>query len=157
MQLQRSDYVVCSNLTIYSTVVTLHKNTPLNISMPSLFMNHRFREITCSQSISDGCCVLKGCRAHLSLAIGFHEFDERRVSFDLELHYRSILTCYLQVYVFVVFRLDCFLRDEVGERKTVDDGTEGSRAETISSINQSKEEKRKTHLQASFRKARQFY
>lgn len=42
---------------------------------------------------------------HLSLAVGLHEFDERCVSFDLELHYRSILTRYLQVYVFIVFCL----------------------------------------------------
>lgn len=54
--------------------------------------------------------------AHLSLAVGFHEFNERRVSFNLELHYRSILACYLQVYVFIVFRLHCFLGDRGKEK-----------------------------------------
>lgn len=75
------------------------------------------------------------CQAHLSLAVGLHEFDERRVSFDLELHYRSILTCYLQVYVFVVFCLDCLLRDKVRERereKAVNTGVQGATTGIIS-------------------------
>lgn len=47
----------------------------------------------------------------LSLTVGLHEFDERRVSLDFELHYRSILTRHLQVNVLVVFCLHSFLRD----------------------------------------------
>lgn len=93
----------------------------LNSSAPQSLGN----ELKMTQSISDGCCVLIMCPAHLSLAVGLHEFDERRVSFDLELHYRSILTCYLQVYVFIVFCLHCFLRDRGRKKKkTVIKGTQ---------------------------------
>lgn len=55
--------------------------------------------------------------AHLSLAVSLHEFDEWRVSFDLELHNRSILSCYLQVYVFVVFRLDALLSEKAQDKR----------------------------------------
>lgn len=58
------------------------------------------------------------CETHLSVAVGFHEFAERRVPFDLELHHRPILTCDLQVYVFVALRLHAFLWEEVRQMTT---------------------------------------
>lgn len=104
--------------TVYSTIVTLHKYTPSKSSVPpSLWTTSLgYKPVTSSWVFTINQWLLL-CHAHLSLAVGFHEFDEWRVSFDLELYYRSILTCYLQVYVLVAFCLDCFLRDKAREKK----------------------------------------
>lgn len=51
------------------------------------------------------------CQTHLSLAVRLHEFAERRVSLDLELHHRAVLSRHLQVYVVVVFCFHSLLMD----------------------------------------------
>lgn len=56
--------------------------------------------------------------AHLSVTVGLHEFAERSVSFDLELHDGAILACHLQVDVFITFSLHSFLRGDKQGKKT---------------------------------------
>lgn len=47
---------------------------------------------------------------HLSFTVGLHQFTERRVPLDFELHHRAVLSRNLQVDVFVIFSLHTFLK-----------------------------------------------
>lgn len=57
---------------------------------------------------------------HLSFTVGLHQFAERRMPLDFELHHRAVLSRHLQVDVFVIFSLHSFLKmDTVRERDEV--------------------------------------
>ena len=49
---------------------------------------------------------------HLPFTICFHQFAERSVPFDLELHHRAILACDLQVDVLIVLRFHSLLKTQ---------------------------------------------
>jgi len=49
--------------------------------------------------------------SHLPFTIGFHQFVERSVPLDLELHHRAILPCHFQVDVLIALGLHSLLKE----------------------------------------------
>lgn len=92
------DEVICSHLLWNQSVTTPHKDKPTKSSVliglkttdKNVYVwNHPRTE----QRGSCCHCDWTVCDTDLSVAVGFHEFAERRVPFDLELYHRAILTC----------------------------------------------------------------
>lgn len=92
------DKVICSHLLWNQSVITPHKEKPTKsfalVGLKTTDKNVNVWNHPGTEQRGSCCrCDWTVCDTHLSVAVGFHEFAERRVPFDLELYHRAILTC----------------------------------------------------------------